>query len=65
MYLLKMMKSYPMMIHWLIRLIIFFSNTVDNLGITGYPTEDENNWPGEEQISIVINNFKDHSVLST
>ena len=39
---------------------IFFSNTVDNLGITGYPTEDDITGSDEEQISIIINNVKDH-----
>ena len=33
---------------------------MDNLGITGYPTEDDITGSDEEQISIIINNFKDH-----
>ena len=44
-----------MMIHLLILLIY-----VDNLGIMGFPTEDDFTGSDEEQISIIINNFKDH-----
>ena len=33
---------------------------MDNLGITGYPTEDDTTGSDEEQISIIIDNFKDH-----
>ena len=33
---------------------------MDNLGITGYPTGDGITVSDKEQISIIINNFKDH-----
>ena len=33
---------------------------MDNLSITGYPTEDDIIGSDEEQISIIINNFKNH-----
>ena len=33
---------------------------MDNLVITGYPTGDDITGSDEEQISIIINNFKDH-----
>ena len=46
------------MIHLLIFLIYSFP-TLDNLGITGYPTEDDITRSDEEQISIIINNLKD------
>ena len=39
---------------------IFFTNIVGNLGITGYPTEDDITESGKERISIIINNFKIH-----
>ena len=39
---------------------IFFSNIMDNLGITGYPTEDDITGSDDQQISIIINKYKDH-----
>ena len=33
---------------------------MDNLGITGYHTENDITGSDEEQISIIINNFTDH-----